>query len=404
MIRFKKGEEKKFRDFESNLNVNDANIVGLIMVRNQEKNIITCIESIKKICDEIIVVDTGSDDHTVRNINKNFPDINVKQLNWIENYALMRNECLNFVELGDWVLTLDADEVLYSKVTSKELHGFVNYLEHEYTDSDVVCTFKQKLNDRPVFGRPERLFKKNDSIYYYGLVHEEVRSRRHKLSGIDTDLVLNNKGTSDNEVEKFNKAERYTSLLLKNIQNEPSNPRWVSLLAPRAYQHGYFSASKYKDMMENALFENETKEILHYSSTDWKMNSYICALLERYCLFFIQEDNFSLANKYILIGERMFPYDVVFTVYKYHIYFMKQEIENMNKMQALIDKVSKMNPEMIDEASQGSEEALDAVIIRFLINTRKYKAAQRFYGNISDEVVKKILLPETEFFNELSKI
>lgn len=48
-----------------NSNKNDVFLTGLIMVKNQEKNIINAIKSIQKYCDLLVIVDTGSTDKTV---------------------------------------------------------------------------------------------------------------------------------------------------------------------------------------------------------------------------------------------------------------------------------------------------------------------------------------------------
>lgn len=44
-----------------NSNKNDVFLTGLIMVKNQEKNIINAIKSIQKYCDLLVIVDTIGD-------------------------------------------------------------------------------------------------------------------------------------------------------------------------------------------------------------------------------------------------------------------------------------------------------------------------------------------------------
>lgn len=40
-------------------------ISACVIAKNEEQNIVKCINSLFKICDEVIVVDTGSKDRTV---------------------------------------------------------------------------------------------------------------------------------------------------------------------------------------------------------------------------------------------------------------------------------------------------------------------------------------------------
>ena len=43
-------------------------IAVVILTKNEEKNIVAVIENVRKITDEIIIIDSGSDDATMRNI------------------------------------------------------------------------------------------------------------------------------------------------------------------------------------------------------------------------------------------------------------------------------------------------------------------------------------------------
>ncbi len=68
MIEYKFHSAKHFQRYKMNSNKNDVFLTGLIMVKNQEKNIINAIKSIQKYCDLLVIVDTGSTDKTVENI------------------------------------------------------------------------------------------------------------------------------------------------------------------------------------------------------------------------------------------------------------------------------------------------------------------------------------------------
>lgn len=78
-----------------------------MIVKNEEKNIARCLESIKEIADEIIIVDTGSSDKTI-DICKNY---SVKLINyeWNNDFSEARNVSLQHAT-KDYILFLDADE------------------------------------------------------------------------------------------------------------------------------------------------------------------------------------------------------------------------------------------------------------------------------------------------------
>ncbi len=84
-------------------------ISAIILTKNEEQNIIDCIETIL-FCDEIVVVDDNSEDRTVDLIKqlKN-PKITVVTHPLENNFATQRNFALTQVK-NPWVLFVDADE------------------------------------------------------------------------------------------------------------------------------------------------------------------------------------------------------------------------------------------------------------------------------------------------------
>lgn len=60
-----------------------------MIVKNEEKHLARCLESVKDIVDEIIVADTGSGDRT-REIAKSF-GANVYDFKWINDFSAARN-------------------------------------------------------------------------------------------------------------------------------------------------------------------------------------------------------------------------------------------------------------------------------------------------------------------------
>ena len=108
----------------------------VIITFNEEENIGKCIESVKQIADEIVVVDSFSTDKTVsiaaaagaRVIQHKFEG-HIQQKNWARKQAA-----------GDWILSLDADEAL-----SYELLAQLVSWKNEPEDT-VVGYYMNRLN------------------------------------------------------------------------------------------------------------------------------------------------------------------------------------------------------------------------------------------------------------------
>lgn len=90
----------------------------VVLVRNEEKNIQKCLES-ASFADELIVVDDNSSDQTVEIAKKCGARIFTNKL---LDFASQRNFSLERVS-GDWVLFLDADEIISPQLKSEILEN-----------------------------------------------------------------------------------------------------------------------------------------------------------------------------------------------------------------------------------------------------------------------------------------
>ena len=80
-----------------------------MIVKNEEKDLPRCLESVRGLVDEIVVLDTGSEDNTV-SVAESF-GAKVYHMDWPGNFSAARNESLKKAG-GNWILYLDADEAL----------------------------------------------------------------------------------------------------------------------------------------------------------------------------------------------------------------------------------------------------------------------------------------------------
>src|SRR5689334_20279058 len=92
-------------------------ISGVIITYNEEKNISRCVDSLKEVCDEVVVLDCFSTDRT-REICEE-KDIKFYQKEFL-GFANQKNAVVALAT-NDYVLSLDADEYLSSELTQSIL-------------------------------------------------------------------------------------------------------------------------------------------------------------------------------------------------------------------------------------------------------------------------------------------
>lgn len=88
---------------------NERSLSVCLIVKNEEAHLAKCLLSIKPVADEIIVVDTGSTDHS-KAIAGLF-GAKVFDFKWVNDFAKARNYAITKAR-GEWILSLDADEAI----------------------------------------------------------------------------------------------------------------------------------------------------------------------------------------------------------------------------------------------------------------------------------------------------
>ncbi|MCY2907094.1 glycosyltransferase family 2 protein [Bacillus anthracis] len=78
-----------------------------LIVKNEEEMLGKCLESLRRVIEEIIVVDTGSTDST-KEIARQFTD-KVYDFEWMNDFSEARNFAASKAN-GEWIIAIDADE------------------------------------------------------------------------------------------------------------------------------------------------------------------------------------------------------------------------------------------------------------------------------------------------------
>jgi glycosyltransferase involved in cell wall biosynthesis len=119
---------------------------------NAESNIGRCLESIKDIVDEIVVVDGTSSDRTVE-IAKSY-GARVFVTPNLPNFHINKQKSFELAK-GDWILYLDDDEEV-SKKLAEEIIKVINMSQDE------LEKYQQTLKNHHLFLRHQKLLEKRD--------------------------------------------------------------------------------------------------------------------------------------------------------------------------------------------------------------------------------------------------
>jgi len=149
-------------------------LAAVMIVKNEEQHLARCLSSIRTVCDEIIIVDTGSTDKTI-SIAESF-NAKVFHRVWNDDFAAARNESLSHTD-AQWVLYIDADEIL-TNVDSFPLRTLI-------AESRDVAAFGLQIS--PLVGwmpyTDFRLWRHDPQIQFVGDIHETTLPDIQRLAG-----------------------------------------------------------------------------------------------------------------------------------------------------------------------------------------------------------------------------
>jgi glycosyltransferase involved in cell wall biosynthesis len=182
------------------------NISAVLIVRNEERNITRCLESIKWV-DEIILVDQSSTDKTIELAKKYTDKIFITENKFICNpdrefgISKARNE---------WILLIEADEVVDEKL-KQEIQAVVTKNEYEIFFIPVKAFFIGKWIKTCGWwpGYIPRLFKKG-SIKFQSEIHTNGEILSRKVAYLKNPLLHYSYNSINDWIEKF---MRYTTVI-----------------------------------------------------------------------------------------------------------------------------------------------------------------------------------------------
>jgi len=203
-----------------------------MIVKNEERRLPECLDSVRDLTGEFIIVDTGSTDRTP-GIAADYGAQVVPFDFAVVDFAAARNHAIERAH-GRWILMLDADETLDRESAPKiekliargEDAGY--FLERHNHASDSQSSFTDYV---------VRLFPNRPDYRYRGRVHEIIDSsilaaggRLHK-----SDIRIRHSFSSDREARR-RKNHWYIQILKEEIAADPTDDSRLDFLAAEYHQ------------------------------------------------------------------------------------------------------------------------------------------------------------------------
>ncbi len=215
-----------------------------MIVKNGAATLARCLSSVRGVVDRIVVGDTGSTDDSIA-VAKSF-GAEVVPVSWQNDFAEARNAVLARASC-DWVLVLDADEMLdldgaaglRSAVQTPEVAAYEvwrwNYVSDTSSRSGEQGALRnpgalKEASEYPayVLSLNTRLFRRHPEVYFERPVHETVAHRLQVLGMpvMTAPFVIHHLGQAEDALEeRKRKNELYHRIGLEHLKNSPEDAR-----------------------------------------------------------------------------------------------------------------------------------------------------------------------------------
>ncbi len=240
-----------------------------MIVKNEEKVLKRCLDSVKDIVDEIIIVDTGSKDNT-KEIAKKFTS-KVLDFKWVDDFSKARNYSFSKAT-KDYILWLDADDI----ILKKDRLNFLKLKKSLSNNVDVVMMkynvgFDENGNTNFAYYR-ERLLKRSSNFKWESPIHEVIQP-----SG---NIIYSN-------IAITHKKENHTS----SIRNLKIFENMISNKTPLSSRQKYYYA---RELMYNNMYLEAIEKFNEFleDKDGWIENKINACLDLSYC-YFLLNDNYN---------------------------------------------------------------------------------------------------------------
>ena len=204
-----------------------------IITKNEEDRIEKIIKAVKSFADEILIIDSGSNDKTVELSQSAGAQIYFNQ--W-QGYGQQKifgeQKCRN-----NWILNIDADEEVSSELSQEIIEIFNQKIAENVAGFKIKIVNKFRFEERPkklaYFYNQFRLYRKDVAGFKNSTVHDSVELRsaeKYQILQLKNIIFHQSFRSFSHWIEKINS---YSSMQAQDAFNKGKCPSYLKVfLAP----------------------------------------------------------------------------------------------------------------------------------------------------------------------------
>ncbi len=191
-----------------------------MIVKDEENNLRRCLESVRDVVDEMIVVDTGSTDSTV-SIAESF-GASVYYFPWNGSFSDARNHSLKQAT-GDWIMIMDADDEL--DIATKQAVRDLLLTDVDAYYFETISYVGEKPGGDVLKNLNLRLMRNHMGFFYSRPIHEQIHcnilAKKPDAKIVNLDLKVYHYGYLQRNIDEHDKRARNICLLERELEQRP---------------------------------------------------------------------------------------------------------------------------------------------------------------------------------------
>ena len=211
--------------------------IGLCMIVKDESHIIhEVLNATLPIVDTFCILDTGSTDNTIQIIEDFYAKNNIKgevvRGDW-KGFGASRSEALKLCDgKMDYIVMIDADDLMAFPPDCKK---FLKQVFQQHRPNAAIVQIKR---GNMQYERTQ-IFKANNDWRYVGVLHEYPTNDKkdNKILKLPGEIYMVGRTMGNRSLQDGNKYLKDAATILKELEKEPDNERYMFYLA-QSYRDG----------------------------------------------------------------------------------------------------------------------------------------------------------------------
>lgn len=298
-----------------------------MIVKNEEKVLQRCLDSVYGIVDEIVIVDTGSTDST-KEIALKYTD-KVYDFEWTNSFAEARNFAQQHAT-GEWILVLDADEYV-DGTNLQEMKQVLKQSNNGVEAYDVnIYNFMGAYGERVLQHCHTRIYRNLSYLRYDRSIHEQlINTNGEYIQAKQGILTVYHTGYMRHVVTEKQKHDRNAVLIEREMQEGAS-------VAFDYFNLGneYLSKGEVEQALQSFIQAYQHKKDIRLS---WVSHCLVQIILSLKYL-----KRFDDALRVIADAENLYPETADFQFLRGEIYYLQHRYDDaIQQLEFLIENKNK---------------------------------------------------------------